>query len=126
MNRVRNLKFILWVVTGLAAAVAVARYLYGLGATTNLSDSYPWGLWVGFDVMGGVALASGGFIITAAVYIFKLERFHGIVRPAVLTAFLDSSSTLGGAKWPQLIDSTQGDAFQREILVSRLIANSRK
>lgn len=88
MSRVRNLKFILWLVAGLATAVAAARYLYGLGVTTNLSDSYPWGLWVGFDVMGGVALAAGGFIITAAVYIFRLERFHAVVRPAVLTAFL--------------------------------------
>lgn len=88
MTRVRRLKLALWTVTGLAAAVAAARFLYGLGATTNLSDAWPWGLWIGFDVLGGVALAAGGFIVTAAVYIFKLERFHAIVRPAVLTAFL--------------------------------------
>jgi Ni/Fe-hydrogenase subunit HybB-like protein len=88
MNRVRRLKFILWLVTGLAASVAVMRFLFGLGSTTNLSDAYAWGMWIGFDVMGGVALAAGGFIITAAVYIFRLERFHAVVRPAVLTAFL--------------------------------------
>ena len=62
--------------------------MFGLGASTNLSDANPWGVWVGFDVMGGVALAAGGFIVTATVYIFKLERFHSVVRPAVLTAFL--------------------------------------
>ncbi len=88
MNRVRNLKFLLWIATGLAAAVAVSRFLYGLGATTNLSDSTPWGLWIGFDVMSGVALAAGGFIVTATVYIFRLERYHHAVRPAVLTAWL--------------------------------------
>lgn len=88
MNRVRKLKFVLWSALGLAAAVTVARFLFGLGATTNLSDANPWGFWIGFDVMGGVALAAGGFIVTATVYIFKLERFHSIVRPAVLTAFL--------------------------------------
>jgi Ni/Fe-hydrogenase subunit HybB-like protein len=88
MSRVRKLKFALWVVTGLAAAAALARFLLGLGGTTNLSDAVPWGLWIGFDVMGGVALAAGGFIITATVYIFKLERYHTIVRSAVLTAFL--------------------------------------
>jgi Ni/Fe-hydrogenase subunit HybB-like protein len=88
MERVRRLKLILWTVVGLAAAVATARFLFGLGATTHLSDATPWGLWVGFDVMGGVALAAGGFIVTATVYIFNLERFHSIVRPAVLTAFL--------------------------------------
>jgi Ni/Fe-hydrogenase subunit HybB-like protein len=88
MERVRRLKLILWTVVGLAAAVATARFLFGLGATTHLTDATPWGLWVGFDVMGGVALAAGGFIVTATVYIFKLEKFHSIVRPAVLTAFL--------------------------------------
>jgi Ni/Fe-hydrogenase subunit HybB-like protein len=88
MDRVRKLKLVLWLGVGLALSVAVARFLFGLGATTNLGDANPWGLWVGFDVMGGVALAAGGFIVTAVVYIFKLERFHDIVRPAVLTAFL--------------------------------------
>jgi len=88
MNRVHKLKFILWAVAGLAAAVAAARFVHGLGATTNLSDTTPWGIWIGFDVMGGVALAAGGFIMTAAVHIFKLERLHEVVRPAVLTAFL--------------------------------------
>jgi Ni/Fe-hydrogenase subunit HybB-like protein len=88
MSRVHRLKFVLWLVAGLAAAAGSARFVQGLGATTNLSDATPWGLWIGFDVMGGVALAAGGFILTAAVYIFKLERLHEVVRPAVLTAFL--------------------------------------
>ncbi len=88
MNRVRTLKTTLWMLIGLAASVAVMRFSLGMGSSTNLSDANPWGVWVGFDVMGGVALAAGGFIITATVYIFKLERFHEIVRPAVLTAFL--------------------------------------
>ncbi|HUZ45690.1 MAG TPA: Ni/Fe-hydrogenase cytochrome b subunit [Terriglobia bacterium] len=88
MERVARLKLILWMFVGLAAAVATARFLFGLGATTHLSDGTPWGLWVGFDVMGGVALAAGGFVVTATVYIFKLEKYHSIVRPAVLTAFL--------------------------------------
>ncbi len=88
MNRVYKLKLILWTVVGLAAAVGAARFILGLGATTNLSDVTPWGIWIGFDVMSGVALAAGGFIMTATVYIFRLEKFHAIVRPAVLTAFL--------------------------------------
>lgn len=96
MSRVHKLKMILWSFTGLGSAVAVARLLYGLGATTNLSDGVPWGLWVGFDVMGGVALAAGGFVITATVYIFKKEEFHSIVRPAVLTAFLGYIAVIVG------------------------------
>ena len=88
MDRVRRLKMVLWLIMGLASAVAVARYLFGLGATTNLGDATPWGLWIGFDVMSGVALAAGGFLLTATVYIFKLKDFKAFVRPAVLTAFL--------------------------------------
>jgi Ni/Fe-hydrogenase subunit HybB-like protein len=88
MDRVGRLKLVLWMLVGLAGAVATVRFLFGLGAITNLSDATPWGLWIGFDVMSGVALAAGGFVVTATVYIFRLERFHSIVRPAVLTAFL--------------------------------------
>ncbi len=86
--RVTRFKLILWMIIGLGVAVGTARFLFGLGATTNLSDVTPWGIWIGFDVMSGVALAGGGFVLTATVYIFKLDRYHSIVRPAVLTAFL--------------------------------------
>jgi Ni/Fe-hydrogenase subunit HybB-like protein len=70
------------------AVVTVLRYWKGLGAVTNLSDRFPWGLWIGFDVLCGVGLAAGGFTITTAVYVFNLKRFKPIVRPTVLTAFL--------------------------------------
>jgi Ni/Fe-hydrogenase subunit HybB-like protein len=64
------------------------RFAKGLGAATALSDKFPWGLWIGFDVLCGVGLAAGGFTLAAVVYIFHLKRFHPIVRPAILTAFL--------------------------------------
>lgn len=70
------------------AVVTVLRFWKGLGAVTNLSDRFPWGLWVGFDVLCGVGLAAGGFTITTAVYVFNLKRFQPIVRPTILTAFL--------------------------------------
>jgi Ni/Fe-hydrogenase subunit HybB-like protein len=66
----------------------VYRFAAGLGATTNLSQTQPWGLWIGFDMMTGIALAAGGFTIGAAVEIFNLEEFHAIERPAILTGFL--------------------------------------
>jgi len=64
------------------------RFTQGLGAATNLSDEFPWGLWIGFDVLCGVMLAAGGFTLMAAVHIFNAERFKPIGRPALLTAFL--------------------------------------
>ncbi len=90
MKRVRRL---LWRVVALAILAAGAhatwvRFTRGLGAATNLSDQFPWGLWIGFDILCGVGLAAGGFAITTAVYILHLERLRPIVRPAVLTAFL--------------------------------------
>jgi len=64
------------------------RVRYGLGGATNLSDQFPWGLWVGFDVMCGVALAAGGFTLVATVHIFNIEKYKPVLRPAILTAFL--------------------------------------
>jgi Ni/Fe-hydrogenase subunit HybB-like protein len=64
------------------------RYFFGLGAISNLSDDMPWGLWIGFDLLCGVALAAGGFTITGVVVIFHLDRFKPIVRSTVLTAFI--------------------------------------
>jgi Ni/Fe-hydrogenase subunit HybB-like protein len=87
-TRVIGVKAILWFITGVAATVAAARFLRGLGAVTALTDDTPWGLWIGFDVLSGVALAAGGFIVAATVYVFRLERYRPLARPAVLTAFL--------------------------------------
>src|SRR5271157_580035 len=64
------------------------RFAKGLGAATNLSDQFPWGLWIGFDVLCGVGLAAGGFTLAAIVYVFHIERFHPVLRPSILTAFL--------------------------------------
>jgi len=81
-----------WVVIGVIFAQGLyftaRRYFLGLGDVTNLTDAFPWGFWVGFDVMSGVALAAGGFTLCFLVYIFGYHRYHGIVRPTVLTAFL--------------------------------------
>ena len=68
--------------------VLVYRFTAGLGATTNLSQTQPWGLWIGFDMMTGIALAAGGFTIGATVEIFGLHEYHPIERPAILTGFL--------------------------------------
>jgi len=88
MTRIKKAKLILWAILGFSSTIMVARFIFGLGATTNLNDGTPWGIWIGFDVMGGVALAAGGFVITALFYVMKRDEFHPMVRPAVLTAFL--------------------------------------
>ena len=90
---VPRIRFTFWKAVFLAIMAAgvyctFLRFFRGLGASTNLSDQFPWGLWIGFDVMCGVMLAAGGFTLTAAVEIFNIKRFHSIVRPTILTAFL--------------------------------------
>ena len=83
-----TVKAILWAIMGILAVVTVARFASGLGATTGLSDVTPWGFWIAFDVMAGVALAAGGFTLAATVYIFRIERYRSFIRPAILTALL--------------------------------------
>jgi Ni/Fe-hydrogenase subunit HybB-like protein len=94
--RVVTTKTILWLLVGVATAVALARFAFGLGRTTALTDVTPWGMWIGFDVLAGVALAAGGFVIAATVHIFRLEKYHALVRPAILTAFLGYLAVIFG------------------------------
>jgi Ni/Fe-hydrogenase subunit HybB-like protein len=68
--------------------LTVLRFTGGLASVTNLSDYNPWGIWIGFDLLVGVALAAGGYVTSAAVYIFGMKKYHSAVRPAVLTGFL--------------------------------------
>lgn len=79
---------ILWLLAGFGIVLVLYRFVMGLGAVTNLSDGYPWGLWIGFDIMAGGALAAGGFVMAGTVYLFGGRRFHTLARTAILTAFL--------------------------------------
>jgi Ni/Fe-hydrogenase subunit HybB-like protein len=94
MNKKRITKiFTFWgavfmLLLGVGLYATYVRFTRGLGAVTNLSDEFPWGLWIGFDVLCGVGLAAGGFTLAATVYIFNIKRFRPILRPTILTAFL--------------------------------------
>jgi Ni/Fe-hydrogenase subunit HybB-like protein len=80
-----------WAVAGVAALgglVWLYRMAFGLGASTNLTNAYPWGIWIGIDVATGVALAAGGFTTAFLAHILHREKYHPLVRPALLTAAL--------------------------------------
>ncbi len=87
-RNLERVKTLLWAAMGLWAVVTVARFRHGIGATSGLTDVSPWGFWIAFDVMAGVALAAGGFVVAALVYVLGLERYHAFARPAILTALL--------------------------------------
>jgi Ni/Fe-hydrogenase subunit HybB-like protein len=69
-------------------ALVILRFAKGLGAVTNLSQEFPWGLWIGFDVVTGVAFAGGAYVLTFLVYILGVRRLHPIARATVLSGFL--------------------------------------
>jgi Ni/Fe-hydrogenase subunit HybB-like protein len=77
---------VLAVLAACALATLAVRLIFGLGAVTNLDDQYPWGIWIGIDVACGVALAAGGFMTAFLAHVLHIERFHPVVRPALLTA----------------------------------------
>lgn len=81
-------KLVFYAILAVGCWVTFQRFYAGIGAVTNLNDQFPWGIWIGFDVLCGVGLAAGGFTLVAAVHIFNLEKYKPILRPAVLTAFL--------------------------------------
>lgn len=84
-------KVMVWAALAPGIYALVYRFSHGLGASTNLSDAFPWGLWVGFKLFS-IALAGGGFTLAAVVYIFNLERYRPVLRPMILTAFLAYST----------------------------------
>jgi Ni/Fe-hydrogenase subunit HybB-like protein len=81
-------RIVFYAVVAAGITATYLRYTRGLGGSTNLSNAFPWGLWVGFDVLCGVGLAAGGFTLAAVVHIFNIERYKPILRPTILTAFL--------------------------------------
>jgi Ni/Fe-hydrogenase subunit HybB-like protein len=85
--------FVLILISG--AYATYIRIFGGLGASTNLSDEFPWGIWIGFDILCGVMLAAGGFTLMATVHIFNVKEYKPITRPALLTAFLGYLLVIG-------------------------------
>ena len=83
------------VLIAIMAAILLVRFIFGLGAVTNINDGYSWGIWVVVDVMIGSALACGGFSVALLVYIFNKGEYHPLVRPALLASLF--GYTLAGA-----------------------------
>lgn len=96
IRSVTGVRLALAVLVLIALTLAVYRFYGGLGAATNLTDAAPWGLWIGFDMLCGIALAAGGFVLAGAVHIFGLERYRPFVRPAIVTALLGYLLAIAG------------------------------
>jgi Ni/Fe-hydrogenase subunit HybB-like protein len=86
---------ILAALVALAGVILLARFIFGLGAVTNINDGYTWGIWVVYDVVIGSAFACGGYSVALLVYIFNKGEYHPMVRPALLASLF--GYTLAGA-----------------------------
>ncbi len=100
----------------LGAALVIIRLLKGLGSVTNLSQEFPWGIWIGFDVMVGVAFAGGAYILTFVVYILRQEKYHPVVRATVLNGFLAYVFYAGAifldlGRWWNIVNPIIGNKF---------------
>lgn len=73
---------------GIGFVVAMVRFASGIGTISNLSNTYPWGFWISFDIYTGIAISSGAFLLAAAVYIFDLKEFRPLLMPSILTALI--------------------------------------
>ena len=78
----------------LAAALVAALIVLikGLGVT-NLTNLVPWGLWIGID-LSSIALSAGAFVLSAAVYLFKLKKYEPLARTAVFVGMVGYSMAL--------------------------------
>ena len=86
--RMGILPIVLIILMAIAVVIALARYIFGIGAISDLSYSYPWGFWISFDLFTGVVISSGGFLMAGSVYILGIQEFKPLLRPSILTAFL--------------------------------------
>jgi Ni/Fe-hydrogenase subunit HybB-like protein len=76
------------IIIAVGLVITFVRFTQGIASVTNLTDDTPWGLWIAFDVLCGVALAAGGFLTGSAVHLFGMKEYQPLVRPAILTGFL--------------------------------------
>jgi len=79
---------VLVILFGLGIMAALFRWVDGFQRMANISDSRPWGIWISFDLLVGVAISAGAFLLAATVHIFHIEKYRPILRPALLTGFL--------------------------------------
>ncbi|RPI21802.1 MAG: Ni/Fe-hydrogenase cytochrome b subunit, partial [Chloroflexota bacterium] len=81
-------RLIVWALAALGLALIVYRWMNGLGAVSALTDRRGWGIWISFDIMIGVAVAAGAFIVAGSVYLFNIKSLYPILKPTVLTGLI--------------------------------------
>ena len=78
--------FVLLSLSLLGMFLILVRCFKGIGAVSNMSDGYPWGIWIAYDVATGTAIACGGYAVAILVYIRNHMRYHPLIRSCILTS----------------------------------------
>ncbi|UCD66827.1 MAG: Ni/Fe-hydrogenase cytochrome b subunit [Deltaproteobacteria bacterium] len=74
------------VITLIGTYFLAKRFMFGIGAVSNMNDGFPWGIWITYDVVVGTAFACGGYSMALLVYAFNNGEYHPLVRPALLAS----------------------------------------
>jgi Ni/Fe-hydrogenase subunit HybB-like protein len=77
---------VLLVIFFVALIVLTQRFAFGLGSVTNLSDGYPWGIWIAIDLIIGTAIGCGGLVMALLVYILNRGEYHPLARAGLMTS----------------------------------------
>lgn len=98
-------RLVLMLLAALGVAVMLVRFITGFGLVTNMNDDWPWGLWIAFDVLIGVALAGGGYFTALIVHVLHKGEYLPIARSAMLTSLIGYLLVLLGllcdiGQWP--------------------------
>jgi Ni/Fe-hydrogenase subunit HybB-like protein len=79
--------FLIFLIFVFAAVIVLTqRFVFGLGAATNLNDGYPWGIWIAIDLIIGTALGCGGLVMALLVYILNQGQYHPLARAGLMTS----------------------------------------
>ena len=76
----------LLVIVFAAAMVLTQRFVFGLGAATNLNNGYPWGIWIAIDLIIGTALGCGGLVMALLINILNQGQYHPLMRVGLMTS----------------------------------------
>jgi Ni/Fe-hydrogenase subunit HybB-like protein len=103
-------------ILALGIILIIYRLINGLGSVVAEAPGFPWGIWIGFNVMVGVAFAGGAYVLTFVVYILRSEKYHPIIRATILNGFLAYVFYAGAilldlGRWWNIVNPLIGNKF---------------
>jgi Ni/Fe-hydrogenase subunit HybB-like protein len=103
-------------ILALGIILVIYRLIHGLGSVVTEAPGFPWGIWIGFNVMVGVAFAGGAYVLTFVVYILRSEKYHPIIRATILNGFLAYVFYAGAifldlGRWWNIVNPLIGNKF---------------